>query len=122
MADFNNLKVGDVLVCHWGGTTKQFDFFQVVGKTTSSVKIRALDKNAVQHSDNFLQYDVTPIKDKFMSEVLLRRPSKEGYIKGAHFLQHMHLSNKYNKNKTYTEDYTIIKEYLKYDFTCIFEN
>lgn len=108
--DFNKLKVGDILVCHWA---RQIDFFQVVGKTTSSVKICELEKNVAHHSDNFLRYDVTPIKDKFTSEVLLRRPSKNGYIKGSHFLQHMRLSDKYNKNKTYTEDYTIIKEYLQ---------
>lgn len=104
MADFNNLKVGDILVCCWGCTMMLFDFFQVVGKTTSCVKIRELAKNNTP-SNGFLRYDVTPIKDRFTSDVLLRRPSKNGYIKGAYESQLMRLTDFYNENETYTEDH-----------------
>lgn len=102
--DFANLKVGDILVSCWGATMLLYDFFQVVGKTTATVKIRELAKNNTP-TDRFLQYDVTPIPNRFTSDVLTRRPNKHGYFKGAYQSQLMRASDKYDASKVYTEDH-----------------
>lgn len=103
-SDFDNLKIGDILVCSWGYSMILYDFYQVVGKTAKSVQIRALKKTE-KAGKGFLRVIVKPIKNTFASDVLSRRVSSNNYIRGELSTQFMRIDNLYDPNICYEEDH-----------------
>lgn len=63
----HTLKVGDVLVSHWGYNRTIWSFYKVIRTTASSVVIRQLSKRSITDgNDNWYgSWEVMPIVDKF---------------------------------------------------------
>lgn len=107
------VKIGDILHCSWGATMRLHDFYQVVGFTDKSLKVRELRKTN-RGGDCFRPY-VWPIKDDFASGILTKRikttqPSKwnpniqpEDYIKITPY-QFCYL-HPFDETRDYQEDH-----------------
>lgn len=58
-------KLGDILSCGWGYEQTRYDFYQVVGVTAKSVKIRQIAKTYVTVAGGGYA-TVVPVKDSFL--------------------------------------------------------
>jgi hypothetical protein len=66
-------KVGNIVYNSWGYDQTNIDFYQVVGVTAKTIKIRQLKQRTVE--TGFMSGDTEPIKDSFVSdEVLTKKP------------------------------------------------
>lgn len=73
-------KVGDVMVSSWGYEQTNVDFYQVVGVTAASVKLRKVDSTAVAHSLGTIQ--VIASRGRFVTDKVLTkrvRVTENGY-------------------------------------------
>lgn len=62
-----NFQVGDVVVCSGGYEQTNVDFYQVVGRTKRSVKLREI-AGSLKEEHGYDYGHTTPIKDHFVSE------------------------------------------------------
>lgn len=67
------VEVGQVFVASWGYEQTNIDFYQVVGVTAKSIKLRPIAKDKKYDSDFTVGGYATPIKDQFTGEVFTRR-------------------------------------------------
>lgn len=72
--------IGDILSCGWGYDQTRYDFYQVVGVTAKSVKIRQIAKTYITNHGNGCT-TVMPVKDSFTGDPLTKRvgDSEAGY-------------------------------------------
>lgn len=70
------VEVGSIFYSSWGYDQTNIDFYEVVGLTPQSVKVRMVRKNA--EGGGVYGYKVTPRKGDFVGEVMTKRLS-EGY-------------------------------------------
>lgn len=60
--------VGDILVCSWGYDQTNIDYYQVVGVTKSSVKIREILKTRLESDGSGTQDAMIPLPNRFDGE------------------------------------------------------
>ena len=81
----DKVKIGDVFVYSWGYDQTNINFFQVIGKTKKSIKVREIRK--VTEETGFMCGNATPIKNSFKNdEVKIKRPyeyPKESNLAGT---------------------------------------
>jgi hypothetical protein len=78
--DFKHgIEVGEILVSSWGYDQTNIDFYEVVGVTNKSVKIRKVDKKVVKSSPP--QDYVVPIRGKYIGSPKTKRVNPNGYVK-----------------------------------------
>lgn len=78
---FKDVNVGDVVVSCWGYSMTLYDFFEVMGKTAKSVKLRRLRKEWLGGDPS--RMPVKPILQSYDGECFTRRVSKDGqYCQG----------------------------------------
>lgn len=71
------VKVGDIFYSSWGYDQTNIDFYEVVGLTGASVKIRPIDKQTVSNP-HAPQVQVVPIPGAYIGDVMTKR-IKDGY-------------------------------------------
>lgn len=69
-------QVGDILSTGWGYEQTRYDFYQVVGVTKASVKIRKIAKVVVEMQKGPGCQTVAPVKDSFVSDKPLTKRFK----------------------------------------------
>lgn len=62
----NDYQIGEILCCTWGYDQTNVDFYQVVGKTAKTIKVREIEKT-VREFGFMCGYSV-PIRDAFVDE------------------------------------------------------
>jgi hypothetical protein len=81
----NPLKVGDLLSASWGYDQTNVDYYQVVKTTKRMVHLRKVAGARVPDSEGMDCCRVTPCKDRFLDEKVLKklvqvRPEKDGTV------------------------------------------
>lgn len=71
------VEVGQVFVASWGYEQTNIDFYQVVGVTAKSVKLRPIAQNKDYRGDHTAGGYTTPIKDQFTGDAFTRRYDNE---------------------------------------------
>lgn len=72
------VKVGDIFYSSWGYDQTNIDFYEVVGLTGASVKIRPIDKQTVGNP-YAPQVQVVPIPGAYIGDVVMTKRIKDGY-------------------------------------------
>lgn len=74
------VKIGEVFVASWGYEQTNVDFYQVIGLTAKSVRLRAIAQERT--ADGY----TTPIENKFIGDVFTRRyDNKHKHVKIADY-------------------------------------
>lgn len=100
----DKLTIGDILVGCYSYNTTFYDFYEVVGKTASSVKLQKLGKS---YDPNGTQMS-TRVKPRFKTKVgepFTRRVTKSYVMEDGKWSTCIRLEGKYNKDTTYSENY-----------------
>ncbi len=66
------VKVGDVFVSSWGYDQTNVDFYQVVGVTASSARVRRIGKTVVSGRGEPNEH-VMPVPNNFIGDVMTKR-------------------------------------------------
>lgn len=75
----NLLNTGDVLSYQWGYEQTNVEFFQVVGKTAKSVKIRKISKTKAESAD-WATAKVMPNLNNFVSDQIQSKRVKKDFV------------------------------------------
>jgi hypothetical protein len=67
------VEIGDVFISSWGYEQTNIDFYQVVGVTSKSLKLRKIAQVKNYNIDQTSGGTTTPKKDEFISDVFTRR-------------------------------------------------
>jgi hypothetical protein len=71
----HDIVVGDIFEYSWGYDQTNVDYFEVVGVTPKTVKIRKIGAASVPDSEGFMSDKCVPVPGKFVrDEVLVKRP------------------------------------------------
>lgn len=75
----HDYKVGDILYSSWGYDQTNIDFYEVVGVTSKSIKIRKVANKTVKSNgpDDF----VVPVKGRFIESPMTKRVKSRGEVK-----------------------------------------
>lgn len=86
----HNIEVGTIFVSSWGWEQTNVDFYQVVGVTKNSVKLRRIASEEVRATGH-MSADVVALKDHFISdEVITKRVNEHKAVKFNSFT-HAHV-------------------------------
>jgi hypothetical protein len=69
----HSFQIGDIVYTSWGYDQTNIDFFQVVGVTAGSVKMRAIAQEKTE--EGWCRGKCTPVKDRFIGGVFTARVS-----------------------------------------------
>jgi len=90
----HTMKIGDIMYSSWGYDQTNVDFYQVVGTTKNTVKLRKICGKMVEHTQSMAGY-TEPVKDSFVSEdIISKRINCRNYGSLSDF---QHLSKYDNK-------------------------
>jgi len=67
------IRKGDIFVAVWGYDQTNADFFQVVGKTKKSVKVKHIKKKIKDPRDQTMTGSATPLKGRFDGKEMTKR-------------------------------------------------
>jgi hypothetical protein len=75
----HDLQVGDILTASWGYDQTNVNFYEVIGVTEKSVKIREIAQKVAKSG---IGYDkVVPVPGKFIDSPMTKKVSPQGYVK-----------------------------------------
>lgn len=101
---FDQVQVGDILVGCYSYNMTFYDFFEVRGKTKSSLKLQKLDKKSLP--GNLYEDPVVPIFNKYDGDIITRRVSKYGYMmENGEYSMGIRIDSKYDPKKRYCQNH-----------------
>ena len=101
----DQVNIGDVVVGCLSYSATFYSFYEVIGKTATTVKLQELNKSYVPGGTQAAT-QTKPVLKSYNGKPIVRRPGKRDYVMSdGDWSSLIHLDRKYDPNTKYVECY-----------------